>query len=506
MEHWEFLLQKEGDHSWLPLESPNVEILEGRYQVLARSSLINTRINVQVSHFFNRHGVHEEQLQVRSQKTNFEGVVVVIPFTYFQPGRWQLACTLSETDQQTWYKFMQLQVLHQESDVPEDWESLNWQQHFGESINHPDVTKQEVASVADVTKQEVASVAADLKQADNQVAASLNSPVAQSASSATSRPKAKAASLRLPNFTNQAQPSKFEVSAGHVFPPQISQSHPSDVVRKSPELPVVPRPKVSSVDVEMVRSYLNKATLQKLTPILDHQPLLVETAFEALNLQERFRSRLNTFAKKTETGASSKSDVTPQDLAGSQQDTGTSQTNLLVNLDQPQDSESQISATGPDRVDSFEPHQKGEVLPVRAAEQLTPQSSIAQPPISTDPVGSDQIVPVPDLVLPEEELVMGQLITVRVTLPDPSTPLYVKLWIKDRQTRSLLDGPRWLVEFVSNEGVLEASTQLMVPLGSLEVSFEAIAINMQTKSESYKATVNRPVMPLGLFMVEDSDA
>jgi len=34
MQSWEFLLQKEGDRVWLPLESPDVEILEGRYRVI----------------------------------------------------------------------------------------------------------------------------------------------------------------------------------------------------------------------------------------------------------------------------------------------------------------------------------------------------------------------------------------------------------------------------------------------------------------------------------------
>jgi hypothetical protein len=32
-EDWAFLLQQEGDRAWLPLESPDVEVLEGRYRL-----------------------------------------------------------------------------------------------------------------------------------------------------------------------------------------------------------------------------------------------------------------------------------------------------------------------------------------------------------------------------------------------------------------------------------------------------------------------------------------
>jgi hypothetical protein len=502
MEHWEFLLQKEGDRSWLPLESPNVEILEGQYQVLARSNLIDTKIDVQVSHFFNRNGVPEQELQSGSRKTNSQGVVVVVPSTYLRPGLWQLVCTFSEmNDQQNaWCQSIQLQVLHQESDVPEDWESLNWQeQSLRESTNQSEFVTKEVQG------PELASIRADLSQAQTSQAASVNSPhTAQSASSSTPRQRVKASSLHLPSFTNQAQLLRSRVSEGQVFPPQLAQSHTSEVVRKSPELPVVPRPKVSSVEIEMVRSYLEQADLHK--PALAHQPLLVETAFEALRLKERFRSRLNTFAKNAETRASLEPNVTPQDsVSSNQENLGTQQTHLLVNPDQPQDEGSQIDATTTEIINPLEPLQEGEASLVSIPEPLSTDS---QPSTFVDPVKSTgETVPVPNLVLPDEELVMGQLITIRVTLPDPSTPLYVKLWIKDRQTRSLLDGPRWLVEFALNDlGVLEASTQLVVPLGSLEVSFEAIAINMQTKSESYKATVDRLVMPLGLFLVEDSNS
>ncbi len=50
MEKWKFLLQKEGDRSWLPLDSPDVEILEGRYRIVARSNQVNSHVEIRISH------------------------------------------------------------------------------------------------------------------------------------------------------------------------------------------------------------------------------------------------------------------------------------------------------------------------------------------------------------------------------------------------------------------------------------------------------------------------
>jgi hypothetical protein len=87
-------------------------------------------------------------------------------------------------------------------------------------------------------------------------------------------------------------------------------------------------------------------------------------------------------------------------------------------------------------------------------------------------------------------------VTVRVKLPADSAHLCVKLWIQDRQSRSLLDGPRWLVDLLPDgSGELEAMTQLIVPFGSVEIRFEAIAVDIHTQRESNKITVDCMVVP-----------
>ncbi|NJK53875.1 MAG: hypothetical protein HC936_15695 [Leptolyngbyaceae cyanobacterium SU_3_3] len=78
---------------------------------------------------------------------------------------------------------------------------------------------------------------------------------------------------------------------------------------------------------------------------------------------------------------------------------------------------------------------------------------------------ADDPVPTPILELANQELVAGRSLVVRARLPNLLPKFYVKLWINDRQTRTLLDGPRWLVDFSPNGlGDLESSTQLTVPI------------------------------------------
>jgi hypothetical protein len=107
-----------------------------------------------------------------------------------------------------------------------------------------------------------------------------------------------------------------------------------------------------------------------------------------------------------------------------------------------------------------------------------------------------QDVPVPTLKLSHETLVAGQALTVQVKIPNLLPRIYVKLWINDRQTRTLLEGPRWLMDFTPDGlGQQEAITELAVPFGSVEIDIAAIAVEMSTQRESHKAALNLPVIP-----------
>jgi hypothetical protein len=105
-------------------------------------------------------------------------------------------------------------------------------------------------------------------------------------------------------------------------------------------------------------------------------------------------------------------------------------------------------------------------------------------------------LPIPQLHVPEGELIAGNSVRVRVHLPYVREQMAVKLWVKDCQTRWLLDGPHLLKNLLPNSlGDLEVMTQLNIPFGCLEIRLEAIAIDMATQQESHKVTITRTVIP-----------
>ncbi len=119
MEHWQFLIQKQGDRSWDSLESPKVEILEGKYRVVARSNLTNVDVEVRVTHYSSLEIPPKRRVQKRSRRTNVEGLMAVMPFTYLQPGLWELQCSgdlMSNLFGQPWQHSIKLQVLPLERD------------------------------------------------------------------------------------------------------------------------------------------------------------------------------------------------------------------------------------------------------------------------------------------------------------------------------------------------------------------------------------------------------
>jgi hypothetical protein len=116
MEHWQFLIQKQGDRSWHTLESPHLEILEGRYRVLARSNRPNIDVEVRVIHSSSQEVPLLRRVQKRSRRTNNEGLMAVIPFTHLKPGIWELRCSgdlMSDMLGKSWQNSIKMQVLPQ---------------------------------------------------------------------------------------------------------------------------------------------------------------------------------------------------------------------------------------------------------------------------------------------------------------------------------------------------------------------------------------------------------
>ena len=95
MTNWEFKLQKEGDLAWLPLESPTVEIIEGRYQLIAQVGCANEPVEVTIQHQYDLDGVWQETCQQQVYAANDEGATgAVAPHLY---GEWPLDDPLRST-------------------------------------------------------------------------------------------------------------------------------------------------------------------------------------------------------------------------------------------------------------------------------------------------------------------------------------------------------------------------------------------------------------------------
>jgi hypothetical protein len=126
---------------------------------------------------------------------------------------------------------------------------------------------------------------------------------------------------------------------------------------------------------------------------------------------------------------------------------------------------------------------------IRNIQESSPQSLSEQEPI-----------PIPEILISAGELISGTPILVTVRLPALAPKFFVKFWIKDLQTRMIVDGPRWLLDFstVPNAEFIETRTNISIPLSSIDVAFEAIAIEAQTQRESHKVRVTRAVTPPNL--------
>jgi hypothetical protein len=111
MEVWKFLIQRAGDRGWRPIETGNLQLTEGKYRIVANSSLIDTQIHTRVTYQNLGEILPQRKSQARDQRTNAKGLVVIIPSTELESGIWQFVCSGLETDGATWHRVLKLRVL-----------------------------------------------------------------------------------------------------------------------------------------------------------------------------------------------------------------------------------------------------------------------------------------------------------------------------------------------------------------------------------------------------------
>ena len=329
-----------------------------------------------------------------------------------------------------------------------------------------------------------------------------------------------AAELKLPEATDELEP---------ITPATDSQSSDLDLA----QLWDTPEPEISSPEVPVAE------------PVVD-RPIEVDNAFQALKIQDRFWLRLNSLAADIGLSEWLKSDVSPSSKPADVEQV-TPQPNpeqLVVDFDESMweeesdDLDSAIAppaelqsppvtmSNAPEEDSSDQPPlldvskidwtaqeivvDDEDFLPTSEQSERKEEASglVYQPlSLSSQPrsgiISSQQLelpLPAPTVLIPTNELATGETVTVRVKLPPHPTRLCIKLWIQDRQSRSLLDGPRWLVDLIPDgAGMMEAMTQLTVPFGSAEIRFEAIAVDLDSQRESHKVSVDCVVLPSDLL-------
>jgi hypothetical protein len=111
MEVWKFLIQRAGDRGWRPIETGNLQLTEGKYRIVANSSLIDTQIHTRVTYQNLGEILPQRKSQARDQRTNAKGLVVIIPSTELESGIWQFVCSGVGTDGANWHQVLKLRVL-----------------------------------------------------------------------------------------------------------------------------------------------------------------------------------------------------------------------------------------------------------------------------------------------------------------------------------------------------------------------------------------------------------
>jgi hypothetical protein len=111
MPQWEFLIQREGSRGWKSIKQPNLQLIEGRYRIVASTHLTKTEIHTRITHQTTDVELAQRRSRSRTRVTNADGLIVVMPFNTLQPGNWQFVCSGGDEPSNAWHQILKLKVL-----------------------------------------------------------------------------------------------------------------------------------------------------------------------------------------------------------------------------------------------------------------------------------------------------------------------------------------------------------------------------------------------------------
>ncbi|MCS6958949.1 MAG: hypothetical protein RMK91_02750 [Pseudanabaenaceae cyanobacterium SKYGB_i_bin29] len=380
MVSWEFLLQKKGDRSWLPLESAQVEVLAGEYRLAARSGFQRQAVDI-TWHYTPATAEQQELSQSVQQEINEEGLLLVMPFTQLREGSWQINCRVGK-DFATSLELVVLPDQAEEAAVPQ----------FHLATTHFLLEQERIVHIRGTTSQ--AGELQVLVMHPQNLSPLFDRTFAVSAGEFN-------LPIELPDLVD------FLVLLGEVRYQNhtiatLTFTFPPERLR-----PATPPP---SAKPEVKLPPIKSSPMQPMTP--------------------------------------PQQEVTNGKVTVVEEDT------LFADLD-----------------DIFAP----------IAELL--QEAPPPPPPKTEEFIPP---PVPHVSLPPEPIEPGRPLTLRVTIPQQAGKWAVKLWLKDCQTRKLVDGPRWLLDWQTQDHLLYAESMLTFPLGYMTISLEAITVELESGAQSRK--------------------
>lgn len=559
MTYWEFLIQQEGTKAWLPLKSSSTEIVAGRYRVMARSDLPNTPAELCVSYENPKTPEADPQTYKRTKQTNADGLMVVLPYTDFTPGVWQLGCSGRGG----------------EGAAPSDW------QYVVQLNVSPQVAQTPTAEPQYPTAPTEPSYRLSLQQEAHTVKPRDKSIVLSGRIEATVPLDRLHLRIRL----RDPQTAKSVVTTQRILPYGESPAHFCYSINLPfPERPQLLLGEVLLCDVRPTvldsRSFTVTASVDGLLGAIDETVTQqVET-----NLEEWIDRRPHVDAPQALRLPAVQTWREPQAPAPAPQQDRHALPPLLrppatkpigprsialpfeENLPQPSiappskpnGKDPETTDTAPvEPPDSAKEEAKVIQLPitsdrftsrlnelVKDREELSPWLEVEVPaegnpfvwngenqppsgipdwatyeivvdeetidltlPPATPAVAEPEIpdlfqlppdepIPLPTLVVPNGQLTSGKAIVLRVQLPQVKSRIYVKLWVHDRQNQTIVEDPRWITDFLPlNDRDVETAIQISLPHGALEVQFEAIAVEALTQRESGKVTIERQVLP-----------
>ena len=320
----------------------------------------------------------------------------------------------------------------------------------------------------------------------------------------------------------------FQISASPSIPPQLGEktptrkylqlpsltglpaAAPSEDLPRLPEAPKPPKPKqeltLPPVNLTPVVPAAPEPEPERETP-----PSPIDEAFQSLHLQDKFAERLNELAKEAEDWVDEEGSVEegeePTALAELNTDENESTEDEVLDAEfvedespailelEPASEPLKLLPPGPD-----EQRKAQEVVWDGGSElEETETVSESRSQLQSKLQHFDVPLPTPEVELPKADWVTGETIAIEIALTGRSPNIHVKYWLLDTQTRILLQEPSWIVDFIP-EGLDDrrAILQLVVPNGTMEVQFEAIAVEVGTQRESHKASFRRLVVPPNL--------